>query len=114
MHKPDKKGRKWLSEPLLHFSEPADRGGGNKRKKKKSIFTPGTEWAGCLLSQGLHSALYNASLFCEIRADVSECQNIAVEMCSAALAPRYCRNTSFVMLADRICEVLELVIEVDY
>lgn len=41
------------------------------KKKKKSIFTLGTERAGCLLSQGLHSALYNGSLFCEIRADVS-------------------------------------------
>lgn len=73
MHEPDKKRRKWLSEPLLHFSEPADWRGGEKkgRKKRKSIFTPGTEQARCLLSQGLHSALYNASLFCEIRADVS-------------------------------------------
>lgn len=45
MHEPDKKTRrKWLSEPLLHFSEPADWRGGRKRqrrKKKKVYFYSG-------------------------------------------------------------------------
>lgn len=45
MHEPDKKTRrKWLSEPLLHFSEPADwRGGKGKGGKKRFIFTVGLE-----------------------------------------------------------------------
>lgn len=40
MHEPDKKTRrKWLSEPLLHFSEPADwRGGRQGREKKKKVY----------------------------------------------------------------------------
>lgn len=41
MHEPDKKTRrKWLSEPLLHFSEPADWRGGRqgREKKKKGVF----------------------------------------------------------------------------
>lgn len=40
MHEPDKKTRrKWLSEPLLHFSEPADwRGESRGGEKKKGVF----------------------------------------------------------------------------
>lgn len=62
MHEPDKKNpRKWLSEPLLHFSEPADwrggQGGKAGEKKKRSIFTVGLEQPGCLFLKD--STLYN-------------------------------------------------------
>lgn len=57
MHEPDKKTRrKWLSEPLLHFSEPADwRGGERQGRKKKVYFYSGIGAGGCRLCQGLQA-----------------------------------------------------------
>lgn len=117
MHEPDKKKmrRKWLSEPLLHFSEPADwRGGGGKagEKKKRSIFTVGLERAGCLLSQGLHTV--QSSLCCRIRADIPSVRTSLWKRAVLLLPHVIAQTASFVTLAGRACKVLHLVIEVRY
>lgn len=113
MHEPDKKTRrKWLSEPLLHFSEPADwRGGKEKGRggKKRCIFTVGLEQAGCLLSQGLHTV--QSSLCCGIWADVPGVRTLLWKRAVLLLPHVIAQTSSFITLADGACGALPLVTE---
>lgn len=116
MHEPDKKTRrKWLSEPLLHFSEPADWRGGKKKageEKKRCIFTLGLEQAGCLLSQGLHAV--QSWLCCGLRADVPSVGTLLWRRAVLLLPHIIAQTSSFITLAGRACRVLHWVTEVHY